>query len=183
MITRRTTKGFTLIELVVSVGLFAIVMLLASGAYLVMINLNRQAQAITIGVNNLSFALETMVRTIRTSTTYSCNGGGDCSYTLGGGTTFSVKNSAGIPTTYSRATLSSKGYIAQNGVALTDVSTVSVTSLVFYVTGTATATAGEYTQPYVTIIVKGSVSSGPGKTQTFSIETGAAMRGSDLAPS
>ena len=47
-------------------------MLLTSGAYLVMIGVNRQAQGITTGINNLSFALEVMARTIRTGTQYTC---------------------------------------------------------------------------------------------------------------
>ena len=165
-------RGYTLIELVVAVGLFALVMTLASGAYLLMINLNRQAQAVATGIDNLSFALETMTRTIRTGTVYNCNYIGDCQY---GGSTFSVKDENLVTQVY---TLSG-GAITQNGVPLTDSSSGSVTvsSLTFYVSG---STAGDNYQPYVTIIASGTVSSGPGKTQAFSVETGAAMRGTDL---
>ena len=74
-------------------GLFSLVMLLASGAYLVMIGISRQTQSVATGINNLSFALEAMTRTIRTGTNYSCDNGGDCS---NGGSIFSVRNINGV---------------------------------------------------------------------------------------
>jgi prepilin-type N-terminal cleavage/methylation domain-containing protein len=165
-------SGYTLIELIVAVGLFALVMMLVSGAYLMMISVTRQAQGLATGIDNLSFTLETMTRTIRTGTNYSCNGGWDCS----GGTTFSVKNSSGTTMTY---TLSGGAITqTQNGVTviLTDPS-VNVTSLKFYVSGTP---KGNSSEPHATITVSGTVSSGPGKTETFWVETGATMRGIDL---
>jgi prepilin-type N-terminal cleavage/methylation domain-containing protein len=168
-------RGYTLVELVVAVGLFALVMLLASGAYLVMIGVNRQTQAIATGIDNLSFAVETMSRTIRTGSNYNCvfDGSGNCP---NGGTTFSVKNASGATITY----VLSSGAITQNGVALTDPS-VNISSLLFYVYGTGKAPA-DYSQPHATIVVSGTVSSGPGKTEPFSIETGATMRGTDIKP-
>jgi prepilin-type N-terminal cleavage/methylation domain-containing protein len=169
---RKRARGYTLIELIVSVGLFALVMMLVSGAYLMMINVTRQAQGLATGIDNLSFTLETMTRTIRTGTNYSCNSGGDCS---SGGTTFSVTNSSGTTMVYTL----SNGAIMQNNVVLTDPS-VNVTSLKFYVTGTSKTSNGDYQQPHVTITISGTVSSGPGKTEPFSIETGATMRGTDL---
>jgi prepilin-type N-terminal cleavage/methylation domain-containing protein len=169
-------KGYTLVELVIAVGLFALVMTLASGAYLLMISINQQAQGIATSVNNLSFALETMARTIRTGTAYSCAGGGDCT----GGHSFSVRNSSGTQITYALTASGANGVITQNGIALTDPVAVNVTSLTFYVTGTATGSSGEYTQPHVTLMVAGTVSIGPGKTRAFTVETGATMRGTDI---
>jgi prepilin-type N-terminal cleavage/methylation domain-containing protein len=165
-------NGYTLIELIVAVGLFALVMTLASGAYIMMIGLTERAQGTATGIDNLSFALETMTRTIRTGTNYSCNDGKDCS----GGTRFSVVNMSGITISYSLL----NGVILQNNVSLTDPS-VTVSSLLFSVSGTAPLSAGDYTQPHVTMIISGTVSAGSGKPpQSFSIRTGATMRGSDL---
>jgi len=162
-------RGYTLVELIVAVGLFALVMTLVSGAYIVMIGLTERAQGTATGIDNLSFALETMTRTIRTGTNYSCNYGGDCS----GDTTFSVKNTVGTTMSYSL----SNGVIKQNNVPLTDPSVV-VSSLKFFVSGT---TSGDNYQPYVTIAVSGTVSSGSGgKTESFTVETGATMRTPDL---
>lgn len=169
---KNSSKGFTLVELIVSVGLFALIMLLSSSAYLFMIGVNRQAQAMATGINNLSFALETMTRTIRTGTNYSCNGSGDCP---SGGSSFSVKNTNGVTINYTLL----GGAITQNEIALTDP-TVTISSLKFYTFGTSSARQSEYTQPRVTIVVSGTVSSGPGKTESFTVQTGATMRGSDL---
>ncbi len=162
-------RGYTLVELIVAVGLFAFIMVLASGAYLMMIDLNRRTQGTTTGINNLSFALETMTRTIRTGTNYSCNNSGDCT---NGGSLFSVTDPNNTTMSYTAV----NGVITQNGVALTDP-TVQVSSLVFYASGT---TAGDGAQPHVLIVVNGTVTYAAGKTETFAIETGATMRGSDL---
>ena len=60
------SRGYTLIELIVAVGLFALVMTLVSGAYLVMISVTQAGSRYGDWSDNLSFALETMTRTIRT---------------------------------------------------------------------------------------------------------------------
>lgn len=170
--TPSITKGYTLIELIVAIGLFSIVMTLAAGAYLLMVSINRQAQGAASGIDNLAFASEVMLRTIRTGTAYSCGGGnGDCT---NGGTTFSVTDQNGVMQTFTKTGAA----ITENNASLTDPS-VTITSLTFYVSGTKKPPA-DYTQPYVTISISGTVSTGPGKTQAFTIETGAAMRGSDI---
>ncbi|MBI4065656.1 prepilin-type N-terminal cleavage/methylation domain-containing protein [Candidatus Kaiserbacteria bacterium] len=164
-------RGYTLVELIVAVGLFALIMMLASGAYFIMINLNRQIQGATTGINNLSFALETMTRDIRTGTNYSNNSGTSFTFTPSDG---------GTNVTYALGTQQAPngpvGDITKNGSALTDTS-VNISSLMFYVSGTSRSDA---LQPRVTIIVSGEVSYGAGKTESFSVETGATMRGSDI---
>lgn len=170
------SKGYTLIELMVAMGLFAIIMLLASGAYLIMINLNRQAQGLATGIDNLSFALETMTRGIRTGSNYNCGGAGDC---VSGANSFSFKDENGVVISYSLA--ASALQQTKNSVqsALTDPS-VTVTSLTFYAFGTKPTAQGDYQQPHVTFTISGTVSSGPGKTQSFTVESGATMRGPDI---
>ncbi len=182
---RRATqpRGFTLIELMVAVGLFALVMTLAAGAYLMMINANRQAQALATGINNLSFGLETMTRDIRTGTDY-C-GGSSCPPG-----TFTFTNVNGQTVTYelvengTTCNGAPAGYLARvtSGVTtpLTDPS-VMISSLTFTTFGTAPYSVGnDTTQARVTMVVNGCVNAGPGKTQNFTIETGATMRGTDL---
>jgi prepilin-type N-terminal cleavage/methylation domain-containing protein len=168
-------RGYTLVELIVAVGLFALIMLLASGAYIMMIGLNRQVQGIATGIDNLSFALETMTRDIRTGTAYNCGGIHDCPL---GASTFAFKNEAGVDVSYS---INGTDHTLQKttGVttsALTDPS-ITINSLQFFAFGTLT---GDIQQPRVTIIVSGAVLS-PGKPpQPFTVETAATMRGSDL---
>jgi prepilin-type N-terminal cleavage/methylation domain-containing protein len=171
------SRGYTLIELIIAVGLFAVVMTLASGAYIIMIDLTRQAQNKATGIDNLSFALETMTRNIRTGTNYNCGGLGDC---VSGASSFSFTDSNGVDVTYRLSGTTIQQNKGGTQSILTEPSVV-VSSFMFYVSGTVPLSAGNYSQPHVTIIVSGSVSSGPGKAlQSFSVETGATMRGSDL---
>ena len=175
MSTSRT--GFTLVEMLVSVGLFAVVMLMASSAYLVIVAGNRQAQAVGSASDNLSFALETMTRSIRTGTTYSCGAGGDC-YPVAG-SSFSFTDSSGKAVTYGLSGGAIVETINGTSYALTDAS-VAVSRLSFYVQGTANPSGNDYREPQVLISISGSVSSGPGKTFPFTIESGATMRTLDI---
>jgi len=68
----RSRRGFTLVEMIVSVGLFAVVMTVSVGALLALVDANRKAQAIQSVMNNLNIALDGMVRQIRMGTTYHC---------------------------------------------------------------------------------------------------------------
>ncbi|MEN9649802.1 MAG: hypothetical protein RL094_769 [Candidatus Parcubacteria bacterium] len=65
-------KGFTLIEMLVSVGLFAVVMTISLGVIMSVIDGNKKSQAINSVSNNLSFAIESMVRDIKTGYEYRC---------------------------------------------------------------------------------------------------------------
>src|SRR3989344_4535090 len=161
------SKGYTLVELIVAVGLFAIVMMIASGAYLIMISANRTAQGITTGINNLSYALESMTRNIRTGTGYECPTLTDFYFT--DQTDRFIQYGLNVDGT---------GPKIQESIDygpftdLTDQS-VEITSLGFTCSAIPTGGVGVN---YVTITVSGSVSTGPGKTQSFTIETGAARR-------
>lgn len=173
---RPSSGGYTLIELIVSMGLFAIIMTLSTGAYLIMISVNRHAQAISTGIDNLSFALENMTRTIRTGTEYTCNGNTDCA---SGGASFTVTDQNGATVTFDLSGTSIRKTVDGTQSILTDP-TVQVSSLQFIETGGANARAGDYSQPYVVMIISGTVESGPGTSEPFNVETSASMRGTDL---
>ncbi|USN87558.1 MAG: type II secretion system protein [Candidatus Nomurabacteria bacterium] len=66
-------SGFTLIEMIVSLGVFAVVVTTAVGALLAIISANKQLQAEQSIMTNLSFAMDTMTREIRTGYNYYCN--------------------------------------------------------------------------------------------------------------
>lgn len=178
----KITDGFTLIELMVAIGLFASIMTIAATAYLVMIHVNQQAQAIATEIDNISFALESMTRNIRSGSAYGCGStaGNNCPYP-NGGNEFTFTDANGNSITYSLASGSIQEEKGTTLVNLTDPS-VTISSLVFYVSGVNSyLTNGDTTQPYVTIIVSGTVPSGPGSApQSFTIESSAAWRGSDI---
>ena len=63
----QSNKGFTLIELMVSVTLFSVALIMALGAILTIIDLNRKIQAMSAVTNNINFAVESMTRIIKSS--------------------------------------------------------------------------------------------------------------------
>ena len=70
--TANRKTGFTLVELMVSLTIFSIVMLVSVGTLLIMIDINAKAQALYSATTNLSFALDSMTREIRTGKDYYC---------------------------------------------------------------------------------------------------------------
>lgn len=64
--------GFTLIEMIVSLGVFSVVVTTAVGAILVLVSTNVQLQNEQSVMTNLSFALDTMTREMRTGYKYYC---------------------------------------------------------------------------------------------------------------
>lgn len=81
---RSATGGFTLIEIMVAVSIFAIVSLISISALLTANNLNRKAQAIKLVMDNLNFALASMTLKMKQGGSYSCynipDEGGDSQY-------------------------------------------------------------------------------------------------------
>ncbi|MDP4020968.1 MAG: type II secretion system protein [Candidatus Adlerbacteria bacterium] len=66
------TRGFTLIELMVSVTIFIIVMVISLGSLLSISSAERKAESLKTVMNNLHFALDSMSRSIRTGIDYHC---------------------------------------------------------------------------------------------------------------
>ena len=70
--TYKKEEGFSLIELMVSLTLFAIVMVVSTGTLITLIDANAKAQALNSAMTNLSFALDSITREIRMGYHYSC---------------------------------------------------------------------------------------------------------------
>lgn len=67
-------QGFTLIEMIVSLGIFSMIVTMAVGALLVLISGNQQLQGEQNAMTNLAFAIDSMTREIRTGSNYYCVG-------------------------------------------------------------------------------------------------------------
>jgi prepilin-type N-terminal cleavage/methylation domain-containing protein len=67
-------SGFTLIEMIVSLGVFGIIVTTAIGALLVLVSSNQKLQGEQSVMTNLAFALDGMTREIRTGYFYFCDG-------------------------------------------------------------------------------------------------------------
>lgn len=80
--------GFTLVEMLVALGIFAIVSLVAVGALVRIVGLNRQAQSMQAAMNNLSFGLDSMSRDMRFGSNFYCRDYliGDQTFWSGSGT-------------------------------------------------------------------------------------------------
>jgi len=190
-------RGFTLVEMIVAVALFAIVMLVCVGALLSLVSANRKAQALQSVMNNLNIALDGMVRAAREGDAYYCVSGTsqvsapytplDCPT---GGTTFAfephgstLKNPPDPPWVYSFAKDQNgigRIYRSEGGQVAVPITApeVSMNEVQFYVVGT---TPGDSVQPKVVIIIKGTAGvSGSTAQTTFHIQATAVQRVLDL---
>ena len=188
----KSGKGFTLVELVVSVGLFALVMLVATGAYYTLIALDRRARATNQVVGSLSFAIDTMVRGVRTGSNYRCLNG---SVDVYGNTTNGFDSFCGT-FSYTDSTLNktvtyilkSDGTIGRcvgvsscldsNASSLTDKS-ITINYMGFIVRGVGTNPGSPVStqQPIMNVTIAGTMSGGSGgQTVPFSIQESATQR-------
>ena len=69
---QQKNNGFTLIEMLVALSLFTIVVTIVAGSLLVLIDGNKQLQGEQSVMTNLSFAMDSMTREIRTGSKYLC---------------------------------------------------------------------------------------------------------------
>lgn len=187
------TRGYTLLELIVSLGIFSMVMLVVLGAYVTLINLDRQARANNQLASSLSFAIESMARSMRTGGEYVCGqnpANPNCDFSPGTRISFCLEGrtcrdgdaDAQYLVTY---LLKEDGSIGQclgelclddTAVSLTDPR-ITISTLHFYVRGVgSTSGAEQYVQPSVTFVVAGTMVTSAGDTSSFSIQTGATQR-------
>ncbi len=86
---KNLNKGFTLIEIIVSLAIFSIVALVAVGALIKIVDANKKAQSLKTAINNINYALESMSRDIRAGTNYYCV---STNFTLGNNASLPSKN-------------------------------------------------------------------------------------------
>ena len=188
--------GFTLVEMIVSIGLFAVVMVVCIGALLALTSANRKAQALQSVMNNLNITVDGMVRNIRMGTNFKCitavgntpvatcdGNNGDT-----GGVGIQIEPHGGNPLTtdqwiYELYQNGSDTYIrrSEDGgttwVRLTSPE-ISITYMKLYVVGT---TRGDAIQPKVIIIIKGTAGVLSAKTVSpFHIQATAVQRVLDI---
>jgi len=153
-------------------------MLIVMGAYLTLISLDRQARASNQLAASLSYAVESMARSVRTGTSYACNANTSSPNCVSGGTSLSFRDAQNQTITY---ILKNDGSIGQctgslctsaSATALTD-RRISITSLRFFVRGVGTS---DYNQPNVTFTIAGTMTTDAGEVTDFAIQTGAAQR-------
>ncbi len=65
-------KGFTLVEMLVSIAVFMTVMTIAVGSFISILNANKKSQAMKTVVDNVTFAIDSISRGIKIGTEYKC---------------------------------------------------------------------------------------------------------------
>lgn len=170
-------RGFTLVEIIVAVGLFSVVMLIAVGTLLSLVDANKKAQALKSVMNNLNFALESMSREIRTGTGYDCGTSGGLVDCVNGDTQFAFTSSDGEAVIYRLSgSRIEKSIDGGSFLAITSPE-VQIDALKFYVTGASTA---DTLQPQVTMTISG-VAGATEKVQTeFDLQATVAQRLLDI---
>lgn len=143
-------KGFTLIELIVSLGIFSIVMTLVAGTYFSLISVSTNMRTSTSAINNVTSVLNTMSDDIRNGTCSS----GQCS---SGTSQLIFTNASDVTVTYSLCTGKSAGQICKSvgggaSYVLTH-SPVNIASLKF-VTQNYTSTTGTVSARQKLIIIR-----------------------------
>jgi type II secretory pathway pseudopilin PulG len=174
-----TASGFTLLETIVSLGILTIVVLIGIGALFTIVHANRKAHAEKSVMDNLQFAVEGMVRSLRVGNTYHCgasgNLGGTADCPTSGDTAIAFEPSGGDPNSESDQvvyTLDSGAIVisTDGGGSFLAVTApeVVVDNLHFYVAGATVATE----QPRVLIVLKGHVGTATSPEHTnFSLQT------------
>jgi len=197
-------KGFTLIEILVSVALFAVVVTVALGALLAMSVSDRKAEALKSVINNLDFAVDSMSRAIRTGSNWSCGVSAgvipsqiaptDCNGPAGGNIIVFTPAGSPNPVAYQYDTVGCangvgclekntfngvgwNGWVAITApeVILTQPQPPNPPSYLFHVWGTAKG-APDNKQPTAVITLTGYAQVTPSQKSQFQMQTSATQR-------
>lgn len=190
--------GFSLIEMIVSVGLFAIVMVICVATLFALVNANRKAQALQSVINNLNITLDGMARAIRMGHTYHCGSSGQLDETQDcptGDPEFVFESHDGSSSdgsdqwVYFYDSASQQIWKSEDSGANAYPVTapeIKITDMKFYVRGTesgcdAVATPCIPIQPSVVVVVNGTAASDNAKASTsFHIQVAAVQRIIDI---
>lgn len=187
-------KGFTLVELLVSLALFTIIVVAAIGALYTINQASQRVNAMRTVLDNLNFATESMSRTIRTGSDFTCGGPGvhvggpNCAFGNQYGPSGELDLQSTLPgdegeLVYMRTTIpNSTAHEIQkcqvqsgspvNCVAITSPD-IDITQLFFFVDGVG---LGDGKQPSVTIIMQGVANAGKTDVAPFAIQTFVSQR-------
>lgn len=166
-------KGFTLIEIMTSVAVFAVVMTISMGSILSVIGANRKSESLKTVMDNLNLAVESMSREMRFGRQYHCPLSGNftspqnCS---DGGHGVAFLANDGITEIVYRQTDTTIEKSTDGGLTYLPVTApeISIQDLTFYVLG---AVPSDTLQPKVLIKIKGSAGTKEGEKTDFTVQT------------
>jgi type II secretory pathway pseudopilin PulG len=170
-----TKKGFSLVEMLVAIGIFMTIVTIAVSALISIIGANKRAQAIKNTIDSVNFVVETISRELRSGKEYSCVDLAECP---SGSNKISYKNSLGNIITYefkadSDDLLTKKTDEGVPEVLISKDSGVKLDSMIFYVIGT---NKDELMQPRVIITASGKIESKGVDNSSFNLQTTVSQR-------
>ncbi len=188
---RSPQAGFTLVEMIVAVGLFGVVMLVSVTALVALVDANRKAQALQSVINNLNIAVDGMSRAIREGSNYRCNvavappTGADC---ILGDDLLYFESHDGLASNPNddwvyefrngRIYKSTNGSSNPSGQVAITAAEVTIESVQFYVFGSSRS---DIVQPKVMMVIKGTAGTTKANVKTtFHVQTTAVQRVLDI---
>ncbi len=151
---KKLSKGFTLLEMIVAVGLFIVVAIISLGTLLNISDVQRKTGALRSINDNINFSLETMVREIRSGSNYSSPSQ----------SVFTMTNNIGESVTYRLNNNRIERSVSGNPYVVLTAQEVTINNLKFIVSGQL---AGDSLQPSVTISINGIAGSEKEKTKAI----------------
>ncbi|MFZ3019969.1 MAG: type II secretion system protein [Minisyncoccia bacterium] len=184
-VIKKNQKAFTLVEILVAVGIFAVIVMLSLGALANIFDANRKSQSLKAIMTNLNFAVEIMTREMRFGTNYHCGTSGTLTLPqncTSGDNFFSFLSSGGNQFVYrlnqstNQLEKSDDGGNTYLGITAPEI---TIQALSFYVIGAGQgASAGN--QPKVIILIRGYAGTKATSQSSFSLETTVSQRVLDV---
>ncbi len=179
-------NGFSLIEVLVSLSIFIVVVTISVGALMSLIGANARTRNTQAAMTNISFALDSMTRDIRTGTDYYCGASSaslptsgiatrDCTsasaFSFNEGGQSLTKNYGSRRIGYRLNGTSIERRLGNTGSWLPITAPeVSITQLHFYTTGSTRNDAG-FLAPQVSIYVEGTAGDEANERGSFNVQT------------
>ncbi len=170
-------KGFTLIEVITALSIFAVIMTISMGSIVGIFDANRKSESLKTVLDNLNFTIESMSREIRFGKNYFCTNGfllGTTRSCPGGDIQIRFIDQNNNTVSYSLAgtSIQKSSSNVQGGTPIeVTAPEVTITGLTFFVIGAEPFSSGDKQQPRVLIQIKGYAGSKPTSKTTFTLQT------------
>ncbi|MEK7194058.1 MAG: type II secretion system protein [Patescibacteria group bacterium] len=180
-------RGFTLIEIMTAVSVFAIVTTISMGSILTVFDVNRKSESIKTVMDNLNLSVESMAREMRFGTNYVCSPPSSFSsipspaICPAGGISVAFLDNLNAMVIYRKngSTIEKSRDGGSNYISVT-APEITINDLQFYVFGALKEAGGSQRQPKVIIKIKGTAGTKQGTQTDFTVQTMVSQRQLDL---
>ncbi len=171
-------KGFTLVELMTAISIFAIIMTISMGSIISVFDAHRKSRSLKMVMSNLNLAVESMSKEMRFGKNYHCGSGTvtvpqNCS---SGGTLMSFLSNDGLQITYRLNGQAIEKQVGSSAFIAVTASELFVDDLTFYTLGAGT---GNTLQPKVLIRIRSHAGAGKSRSD-FTLQTLISQRALDI---